>query len=199
MEEEVEEIKDRLNSEAIDCSRWRKQYYDLSEKVEVNERLIEDQAGDMRKMRDKHEREMKEINDCYHLEVEGKNIELRDVQRNLEDHRQNLDYQKKLYERAQDTWEYELSKSRREVKIYQEKEIEERQDKMAMQKEYYDMKDNLKVQEAGLILLIKKNEELMNKYNELRDELREELRDTEEEEEERNTPVAKQEEPGPHK
>merc|ERR1712082_554663 len=26
MEEEVEEIKDRLNSEAIDCSRWRKQY-----------------------------------------------------------------------------------------------------------------------------------------------------------------------------
>merc|ERR1712082_77506 len=194
MNEEVEEIKDRLNSEAVDCSRWRKQYYDLSERSEVSERLIEDHAGEMRKVKDKHEREMKEINDCYHLEVEGKNIELRDVQRNLEDLRQNFDYQKKLNERAQDTWEYELSKSRREVKIYQEKEIEERQDKMAMQKEYYDMKDNLKVQEAAVILLIKKNEELMNKYNELRDELR-----NEREEEVRNTPMAKQEEPGPHK
>merc|ERR1712082_338197 len=127
-------------------------------------------------------------------------IQLRDVKRDLENERQNLSYQKKLFERSADVWEEEITKVRREVKIYQEREIEEKQDKMSMQKEYYDMKDSLKVQEAGLILLIKKNEELMNKYNELRDELREELRDTEEEEEEvRNIPVAKQEEPEPHK
>merc|ERR1712082_22635 len=80
------------------------------------------------------------------------------------------------------------------------REIEEKQDKMSMQKEYYDMKDSLKVQEAGLILLIKKNEELMGKYNELRDELREELKDTDEEEEEvRNLSLVSQEEPEPHK
>merc|ERR1712082_420984 len=143
MNEEVEEIKDRLNSEAVDCSRWRKQYYDLSERSEVSERLIEDHAGDMRKVKDKHEREMKEINDCYHLEVEGKNIELRDVQRNLEDLRQNLDYQKKLYERAQDTWEYELRKTRRELQICKEREKERRKDRMGMQKDYFDMKEEL--------------------------------------------------------
>merc|ERR1712082_548280 len=93
MEEEVEEIKDRLNSEAMDCNRWRKQYHDLSEKLEVYERLTEDQAGDMRKMRDKHEREMKDVNDCYHLEVEGMSIEIRDVRSDLENERQNLSYQ----------------------------------------------------------------------------------------------------------
>merc|ERR1712082_411294 len=127
-------------------------------------------------------------------------IQLRDVKRDLENERQNLSYQKKLFERSADVWEEEITKVRREVKIYQEREIEEKQDKLSMQKEYYDMKDSLKVQEAGLILLIKKNEELMGKYNELRDELREELRDTEEEEEEvRNLSMVKQEEPEPQK
>merc|ERR1711942_573308 len=74
-----------------------------------------------------------------------------------------------------DNWERELNKTKSELKIGKGKEKEIRKEKLDYQKDYYDMKKKLKTQEEVVLALKKDNEELMSKYMKLKDDKENEM------------------------
>merc|ERR1712082_516360 len=152
-------------------------------------------------------KEMKETNNKCQQESDKKNIVIEKIQEELNNRRHEAEHHKQKSENIQKSWESEVNKAKRELKICNDnwerelnktkselkiskgKEREIRKEKLDYQKDYHDMKKKLKTQEEVVIALKKDNEEVMSKYTKLKDDKENEM----------NTSKATQEEPRPQK